>query len=104
MSVWWKRDGFRALTICLGKNAALVRQRCLLKIFVQFGIKSRLIRINERSAAGDPFEGFPKGNSLQRLEGAFVLRVGCTPLILCATVLALLEAATVDRHGERTIT
>ena len=48
--------------------------------FVQFGIKSRLIRISERSTAGDPLDEFPKGNSLQRLEGAFVFRVGCTPL------------------------
>ena len=40
--------------------------------FVQSGIESRLIRINERSAAGDPLEEFPKGNSLWRLEGAFV--------------------------------
>jgi hypothetical protein len=35
--------------------------------FVHFGIKSRLIRIYERSAAGDPLEEFPKGNSLRRL-------------------------------------
>jgi len=40
--------------------------------FVQFGIKSRLIRI-ARSAAGDPLKEFPKGNSLRRLEGASVI-------------------------------
>ena len=40
--------------------------------FVQFGIKSRLIRINEWRAAGDPLEEFPKGNSLRRLTGASV--------------------------------
>ncbi len=45
--------------------------------FIHFGIKSRLIRINERSAAGDPLEEFPKGNCLRRLKGAFVVCVGC---------------------------
>jgi hypothetical protein len=41
--------------------------------FVHFGMKSRLIRINERSAAGDPLEEFPKGNSLRRLEGRLLM-------------------------------
>jgi hypothetical protein len=35
-------------------------------------MRPRLIRIDERSAAGDPLEEFPKGNSLWRLQGAFV--------------------------------
>jgi hypothetical protein len=34
--------------------------------------KFRLIRINQRSAACDPLEEFPKGNSLRRLQGALV--------------------------------
>jgi hypothetical protein len=72
--------------------------------FVQSGIKSRLIRINERSAAGDPLEEFTKGNSLRRFEGAFVFRVGYTPCHYLTRVLALLEAASTNRHGERTIT
>ena len=41
---------------------------------VQSGLKSRLIRIDGRSAAGAPLEEFPEGNSPRRLEGAFKVR------------------------------
>jgi hypothetical protein len=58
----------------------------------------RLIRINERSAGGDPLAEFPKGNSLWRLQGGFVCpRWSHAP----AMRVALVEAASADRHGER---
>ena len=55
--------------------------------------KFRLIRINERSAAGDPLEEFPKGNSLRRLAGAFMFSLLRADALLAAT---LVRSATAD--------
>jgi len=70
--------------------------------FVKFGTKSRLIRINDRSAAGDPLKEFPKGNSLRRLEGASLILCWLhAPDRICNRRE---QAAGADRHGERSIT
>jgi hypothetical protein len=74
--------------------------------FVRFGMGSRLIRINRRSAAGDPLEEFPKGNSLRRLQGASVSALVARPRNYMSRALAFFEppgfeAASTDRRGKR---
>jgi hypothetical protein len=61
----------------------------------------RLIWINERSAGGDPLAEFPKGNSLRRLPGGFVCPRWAYAF---AMRVALVEAVSTNRHGERSIT